>query len=220
MYICMYVCVCCCVQVCMYKLIRNRPHYVRLMAGLTCKNQSVLIRHAVSLIRLFSSSMKRTKRYIDVPYFARFVRRNDIDWWFPFYIAWEEFIHANERCFIDILPPFPTASGSIRQFRFGSRECNIMERYCARERKLGMHGSPEYSRHVNTGTLLAEKGSDREKWYELSQARRGGGCYREQICRAQLAPEVPRTFYSDGGQCTRFAAATENIVNVFPGRWK
>ena len=95
-------------------------------------------------------------------------------------------MRARARCFIDILPPFPTASGSIRYFRSGSRGCNIMERYCARECKLGMHGSPEYSRRVNIRTLLgARKGDRYEKWYELCQTRRGEGCYREQICRAE-----------------------------------
>ena len=93
---------------------------------------------------------------------------------------------ARARCFIDILPPFPTASGSIRYFRSGSRGCNIMERYCARECKLGMHGSLEYSRRVNTRILLgARKGDRYEKWYELCQTRRGGGRYREQIRRAE-----------------------------------
>lgn len=96
----------------------------------------------------------------------------------------ELFTQMSARCFIDILPPYPIASGSIRHFRSGSRGCNIMERYCARE--LGMHGSSEYSRRVNTRTPPGAWEGDRyEEWYELCQARRGGGRYREQICRAE-----------------------------------
>lgn len=114
---------------------------------------------------------------------------------------------ARTRCFIDILPPFPTASGSIRHFRSGSWGCNIMEGYCARECKLGMHGSSEYSRRVNTRTLLGVREGDRyEEWYELCQARRAWRPLQgtNLSCRAQLVPEVPRMFYGDRGQWARF----------------
>jgi len=71
--------------------------------------------------------------------FARYVRTYATlidDRFFPPRRNREEFIHATGAHslalvrFIDILPPFPAESDSIRQFRYGSRGCNIMERYC------------------------------------------------------------------------------------------
>lgn len=56
-------------QMCMYTLICSRPRYLRVMLRLTCKNQSVLIDMPYNVNTcLFSSLMRRTKRYVDVSY--------------------------------------------------------------------------------------------------------------------------------------------------------
>lgn len=76
-----------------------------------------------------------------------------------------------------------------------------MERYCTRE--LGMHGSSEYSRRVNTRTLPGAREGGIDTRNDTSCVRQEGveaATGTNLSCRAQLVPEVPRMFYGDGGQ--------------------
>lgn len=166
----------------MRELIRSRPHYARVTSGLTCKNQSVSIRRTVNTC-LFSSSARRI--IWNGTACIRMIA--DSDWWLT--MKQRRIIHANERAH-SLLHRYSSSvpdSGSIRHFRCGSRGCNIMERYCARECKLGMHGLSEYSLRVNTRTLPGAWEGDRyEEWYEAVSGKKGWrGRYREQICRAE-----------------------------------
>lgn len=83
-----------------------------------------------------------------------------------------------------------------------------MERYCARECKLGMHGSSEYSRRVNTRTLPGARVGGGGRGIDT---RNDTSCVRQEGVEAATGNKfvVPSTIgprsatnvlYGDGGQ--------------------